>query len=98
MTVIIDDDQVSFLEELAEELAGRRSWKRFDVVDDAVLFTSREGYECRVDTTGFAMRRDKDGDFEEYDEENVVWDDEFDEWSNHVWANLPDGTCVMIHD
>lgn len=98
MTIIVDDDQVAFLEELAEELAGRRSWKCFDVVDDTVLFTNREGYECRVDTTGFAMRRDKDGDFEEYDEENVVWDDEFDGWSNHVWASLPDGTCVMLHD
>lgn len=98
MTVIIDDDQVSFLEELAEDMARRRGWKHFDVVDDTVVFTSSEGYECKVDTTGFAMRRNKDGEWEDYDEENVVWDDEFDGWSNHVWAELPDGTCVMIHD
>lgn len=26
------------------------------------------------------------------------WGEDFDEWSNHVWAEDEDGNTVMLHD
>ena len=49
----------------------------------------------RLETTGFAYDADT-GDA--LDEWNVNWDEDFDAWSNHVWAEDKNGQTVMLHD
>ena len=39
-----------------------------------------------------------EGEWVDDDELNVDWDEDFDGWSNHVWAEDEDGNTVMLHD
>ena len=103
--ILIDEDQVSTLKELAESLAGIYGWTSYEVANHAVNFKEdviyfkalKLGREVHgmIDTTGFA----KDVvSGEPLDEWNVNWDKDFDKWSNHVWAKDENGNTVMLHD
>ena len=97
-TIKIDAENVTTLKELAKELAGMYGWKSYRVKGDEIHFkASADGEEVngRLDTTGFAYDADT-GDA--LDEWNVNWDEDFDAWSNHVWAKDENGHTVMLHD
>lgn len=98
--ILIDDDQITTLAELAKDLAKSHGWKEYEVDNGKgeIKFVSSEGVKCVVDTSGFAQRVMDDGTLEDWDDENVDWDEEFDGWSNHVWAEDEDGNTVMLHD
>ena len=98
--ILIDDDQITTLAELAKDLAKSHGWKEYEVDNGKgkIKFASSEGVKCVVDTSGFAQRIMDDGTLEDWDDENVDWDEEFDGWSNYVWAKDEDGNTVMLHD
>jgi len=98
--ILIDEDQVVTLAELAKDLAESHGWKEYEVDNGKgeIKFVSAEGVKCVVDLVGFAQRVREDGTLEDWDDENVDWDEEFDGWSNHVWAEDEDGNTVMLHD
>lgn len=100
IAVIVPSDQVTSLNDLAKDLAKYRDWKRWKVLKDEIHFwpEDRPGLECCVDTSGFAFYRDGAGEWVPSDEDNVDWDQEFDAWSNHVWAEDANGNTVMLHD
>ena len=104
--VKIDEDQVSTLKELAAQLASMYGWTSYEVANHAVNFKEdviyfkaigEDGKEVHgvIDTTGFANDVVSG---EPLDEWNVDWDEDFDAWSNHVWAEDEDGNTVMLHD
>lgn len=97
-TILIDEDQVSTLNGLAKELAGMYGWKSYEVDGDTILFNTEDGRKHRVDTSGFAQTLGDNGEWNDDDELNVDWDEDFDAWSNHVWAEDEDGNTVMLHD
>lgn len=103
--ILVDEDKVSTLKELADELAKMYGWTSYEVANHAVNFKEdviyfkalKLGNEVHgmIDKTGFA----KDVvSGEPLDEWNVNWDEDFDEWSNHVWAKDEDGNTVILHD
>ena len=98
--ILIDDDQITTLAELAKDLAKSHGWKEYEVDNGKgeIKFVSSEGVKCVVDTSGFAQQVMDDGTLEDWDDENVDWDEDFDRWSNHVWAEDEDGNTVMLHD
>jgi hypothetical protein len=49
----------------------------------------------RLETTGFAYDADTGDNLDAW---NVDWDEDFDAWSNHVWAEDKNGHTVMLHD
>lgn len=98
--ILIDEDQVSTLAELAAELAKSHGWESYEVGTTEIRFV-KDGVKGVVDLGGFAQKVPEDeenSDFEDWDEENIDWDEEFDAWSNHVWAEDEDGNTVMLHD
>lgn len=95
--ILIDEDQVTTLAELAKELAKTHGWKSHEVEGDTVRFETDDGAKHRVDASGFAQTLE-DGEWVDDDELNVDWDEDFDAWSNHVWAEDEDGNTVMLHD
>ena len=95
--ILIDEDSVSTLAALAGELAKMYGWKSYKVEGDAIHFETNDGAKHRVDTSGFAQTLE-DGEWVDDDELNVDWDEDFDAWSNHVWAEDEDGNTVMLHD
>lgn len=96
-TVLVDEYQVSTLSGLADELARMYGWKSHEVEGDVIRFETDDGAKHRVDTSGFAQTLE-DGEWVDDDELNVNWDEDFDSWSNHVWAEDEDGNTVMLHD
>ena len=95
--VLIGEDNVSTLSELAEELAKMYGWKSHEVEGDVIYFETDDGVKHRVDTAGWAQTLE-DGEWVDDDELNVDWDEDFDEWSSRVWAEDEDGNTVMLHD
>lgn len=95
--ILIDEDQVTTLKELAKSLAKSFGWKSHRVEDDVIYFKTDDGKQRRVDTSGFAQVLEGD-EWVDDDELNVDWDEEFDGWSNHVWAEDENGNTVMLHD
>lgn len=95
--ILIDEDSVSTLAGLAGELAKTYGWKSYEVEGDTIHFETDGGAKHRVDTSGFAQTLE-DGEWVDDDELNVNWDEDFDAWSNHVWAEDEDGNTVMLHD
>lgn len=95
--ILIDEDSVSTLGELAKELAKMYGWKSHEIEGDTIRFETGDGAKHRVDTSGFAQTLE-DGEWVDDDELNVDWDEDFDGWSNHVWAEDEDGNTVMLHD
>ena len=98
--ILIDEDQVTPLAELAKDLAKSHGWKEYEIDNGngEIKFVSSDGVRCAVDLSGFAQRVLDDGTREDWDEENVDWDEEFDGWSDHVWAEDEDGNAVMLHN
>lgn len=95
--ILIDENSVSTLAQLAGELAKMYGWKSYEVEGDAIRFETGNGAKHRVDTSGFAQTFE-DGEWVDDDEWDVDWDEDFDAWSNHVWAEDEDGNTVMLHD
>lgn len=96
--IFIDEDQVTTLAELAKELAGMYGWTSYTVKGSDIYFkasSAGERVNGRLELSGFAYDADSG---EEIDEWNVDWDEDFDAWSNHVWAEDEDGNTVMLHD
>ena len=94
--ILIDEDNVSTLAQLAKELARIYSWKSYEVEGDTIRFETDDGAKHRVDTSGFAQTLE-DGAWVDDDDLNVNWDEDFDVW-NYVWAEDEDGNTVMLHD
>ena len=94
--ILIDEDNVSTLTQLAKELARIYSWKSYEVEGDTIRFETDDGAKHRVDTSGFAQTLE-DGAWVDDGDLNVNWDEDFDVW-NHVWAEDEDGNTVMLHD
>ena len=82
--ILIDEDNVSTLAQLAKELARIYSWKSYEVEGDTIRFETDDGAKHRVDTSGFAQTLE-DGAWVDDDDLNVNWDEDLDVW-NHVWA------------
>ena len=99
-TIKVDDDQVTTFEELAETLARAYGWKEYktDAKNGRITFTTSDGVKCVVDESGFAQRVKDDRTLEDWDDANVDWDEVFDGWSDHVWAEDEDGNAVMLHN
>ena len=95
--ILIDEDSVTTLAELAKELAESHGWDEYEVGTTEIRF-AKGGARGVVDLGGFAQRVLDGEELEDWDEENVDWDEEFDGWSNHVWAEDEDGNTVMLHD
>jgi hypothetical protein len=95
--IFIDEDQVTTLAQLAKDLSGTYGWKSYEVEGNEIRFETDDGAKHRVDTSGFAQTLE-DGEWVDDDELNVNWDEDFDRWSNHVWAEDEDGNTVMLHD
>ena len=97
-TIKIEDENVTTLGELAEKLADMYGWTSYEVAGDVVCFKANadgEPVNGRLETSGFAYDADTGDDL---DERNVDWDEDFDAWSNHVWAEDENGHTVMLHD
>lgn len=94
--ILIDEDNVSTLAQLAKEHARIYSWKSHEVEGDTIRFETDDGAKHRVDTSGFAQTLE-DGAWVDDDDLNVNWDEDLDVW-NHVWAEDEDGNTVMLHD
>ena len=95
--ILIDEDQITTLAELAKELAKMYGWTSYEVEGDTIHFKTGSVVKHRVDTSGFAQTLE-DGEWVDDDDLNVNWDEDFDGWSNHVWAEDEDGNTVMLHD
>lgn len=95
--ILIDEDQVTTLAELAKDLAGMYGWTSHEVKGDTIYFDTDDGAKHRVDASGFAQTFE-DGEWVDDDELNVDWDEDFDAWSDHVWAKDEDGNVVMLHN
>lgn len=104
--IFIGKDQVTTLAQLAKKLAGMYGWTSYEVANHAVNFKEdviyfkalgEDGKEVHgvIDTTGFAKDVVSGKPLDEW---NVDWDEDFDAWSNHVWAEDEDGNTVMLHD
>lgn len=96
--VSLPADQVTTLEELAKDLARIYGWKSYAVDRGEIRFEAESGGEAVngiLETSGFAFDAETD---EPLDEWNVDWDEDFDAWSNYVWAEDEDGNTVMLHD
>ena len=96
--ILIDEDQVTTLTQLAKELADMYGWTSYEVAGDVIYFKANadgEPVNGRLETSGFAYDADTGDDLDEW---NVDWDEDFDAWSNHVWAEDEDGNTVMLHD
>ena len=93
--ILIDESQVTAFADLAKSLAGMYGWTSYDVKGDTVFFDAGGG-KHRVDTSGFAQTLE-DGEWID-DDWNVDWDEDFDAWSDHVWAEDEDGNVVMLHN
>lgn len=105
-TIKIDAENVTTLRELAKQLADMYGWKSYEVANHAVNFKEdviyfkalgEDGKEVHgmIDTTGFAKDVVSGKPLDEW---NVNWDEDFDAWSNHVWAKDKNGHTVMLHD
>lgn len=97
-TIKIAADQVTTLKELAKELAKRYGWESYKVRGDTIYFKAEsDGKKVNgwIDLSGFAYDAETEEDLDEW---NVNWDEDFDGWSNHVWAETKDGETVMLHD
>lgn len=84
--VLIGEANVSTLGELAEAAA------------DVIYFKANadgEPVNGRLETSGFAYDVDTGDSIDAW---NVDWDEDFDKWSNRVWAEDEDGNTVMLHD
>jgi len=95
--ILIDEDQITSLAQLAKELARMYGWTSHEVDGGEIRFENGDGKKHRVDTSGFAQTLE-DGEWVDDDDLNVNWDEDFDGWSNHVWAEDEDGNTVMLHD
>ena len=95
--ILIDEDNVSTLGELAEALAKMYGWKSHEVKGDVIYCETDDGVKHRVDTAGWTQTLE-DGEWVDDDELNINWYEDFDEWSNHVWAEDEAGNTVMLHD
>ena len=95
--VLINEDAISTLSELAEELAKMYGWKSHEVEGDMIYFEMDDGEKHRVDTSGWAQTFE-DGEWVDDDELNVNWVEDFDGLSNYVWAEDENGNTVMLHD
>ena len=96
--ILIDEDSVTTLAELATELKRSRGWKSWIVDGGSIEFTVEEDGKdrrYRIEPSGFAYDAETEEEAEEHD---VNWDEEFDGWSNHVWAEDEKGNVVMLHD
>ena len=96
--VLIDEDQVTTLAQLSETLATIYGWTSYEVAADVIYFKANadgEPVNGRLETSGFAYDVDTGDSIDEWD---VDWDEDFDAWSNHVWAEDEDGNTVMLHD
>ena len=95
--IFIDEDQVTTLADLAKHLSGLYGWKSYEVEGNVIRFDAGDGKKHRVDTSGFAQTLEGD-EWVDDDELNVDWDEDFDAWPNHVWAEDENGDVVMLHD
>ena len=95
--VLIGEDNVSTLGELAEKLAKMYGWKSHEVKGDVIYCETDDGVKHRVDTAGWVQTLEDD-EWVDDDELNIDWDKDFGEWSNRVWAEDEDGNTVMLHD
>ena len=104
--IFIDEDRVSTLKELAENLASMHGWKSYEVANHVVNFKEdviyfkaldEDGKEVHgmIDATGFAKDVVSGKPLDKW---NVDWDKDFDKWSNYVWAKDEDGNTIMLHD
>ncbi len=96
-TVLVEDDCVSTLSELAESLADMYGWTSYEVAGDTIYFKANadgEPVDGRLDLSGFAYDADTG---ERIDAWDVDWDECFDQWSNHIWAEDENLEVVMIH-
>lgn len=96
--IFIHEDNVTTLSEIAEELAKKYGWTSYEVGADVIYFKANadgEPVNGRLETSGFAYDADTGDSIDAW---NVDWDEDFDEWSNHVWAEDEDGNTVMLHD
>lgn len=96
-TIFIHEDNVATLSELAEELARIYGWTSYEVKGDTICFETDDGAKHRVDTSGFAQTLEN-SEWVDDDELNVNWDEDFDGFFNHVWAEDENGNTVMLHD
>ena len=105
-TIKIEDENVTTLKELAEKLADMYGWKSYEVANHAVNFKEdviyfkalgEDGKEVHgvIDTAGFAKDVVSGKPLDEW---NIHWGEDFDAWSNRVWAKDEDGNTVMLHD
>jgi hypothetical protein len=96
--ILIDEDQVVTLAELAKDVADAYGWTSYEVGADVIYFKANadgEQVNGKVELSGFAYDVDSG---EPIDEWNVDWDEVFDGWSDHVWAEDEDGNTVMLHN
>ena len=101
--IFIDEDQVTTLAELAKELAPMYGWTSYVADGQEIRFTAKASDDLDdgktvngiLETSGFAYDADTG---ENIDDFNVDWDEDFDGWSNHVWAEDENGNVVMLHD
>lgn len=93
--IFIDEDQVTPLASLAEELAKMYDYRNWRVDGDVIYYTDLDGRQCRVDTSGFAQTLE-DGEWKDKTEDDVIWGECFD-WSDYVWAADEAGNTVMLH-
>jgi len=97
-TIRIEENQVTTLKELAERLADIYGWTSYEVASDVIYFKANadgEPVNGRLEMSGFAYDTDT-GD--ELDAWSVDWDEDFDAWSDRVWAKDEDGNTVMLHN
>ena len=96
--ILIDEANVATLGELAEELAKTYGWTSYEAAADVIYFKASadgEPVNGRLETSGFAYDVDTGDSIDAW---NVDWDEDFDKWSNRVWAEDEDGNTVMLHD
>ena len=99
-TVILEDDEVMTLEEVAAKLHEMYGWATHETYakEGEIRFTESDGRHFCLHTSGFVYEVVNGKESEKEDgEREVNFGEDFD-LVNYIWATDKDGNSVMVHD
>ena len=99
-TVILEDNEVMMLEEVAAKLHEMYGWATHEsyAKEGEIRFAERDGRHFCLHTSGFVYEVVNGKESEKEDgEREINFGEDFD-LVNYIWATDKDGNSVMVHD
>ena len=99
-TVILEDNEVMTLEEVAVKLHGMYKWATYETYakEGAIRFTERDGRHFCLRTSGFVYEIVNGKESEKEDAEREInFGEDFD-LVNYIWAKDTEGNTVLINE